>query len=119
MCTELFLAIIYFFTIFFVNVFLFKLVKNYLKNIFYLLKIKNIFKNSKKENLFLLSTLYFANKKDTKYFLQLKNLNSSCNKEDILLIGHIYKTIVSSKKLEKSIDYYLTLLKNQYLSEEK
>jgi hypothetical protein len=44
MCIELILAIIYFITIFFVNYFLYKLLKNYFSNIFYLLKLKIIFK---------------------------------------------------------------------------
>jgi hypothetical protein len=44
MCIELLLAIIYFITIFFVNYFLYKLLKNYLSNIFYLSKLKIVFK---------------------------------------------------------------------------
>ena len=49
MCTELFLAIIYFSTIFTVNFFLFKLLKTYTKNIIYLLKVQNIFKQKNTE----------------------------------------------------------------------
>ena len=44
MCIELLLAIIYFITIFIVNYFLYKLNKNYIMNIFYLLKLQNLFK---------------------------------------------------------------------------
>ena len=60
MCTELFLAIIYFSTIFTVNFFLFKLLRTYTKRIMYLLKIQNIFKqkNIKSIETFVLLYLY-------------------------------------------------------------
>jgi len=74
MCTELILAIIYFIIIFIVNLFLYKLLKNYFDNIKYLLKIKNIFSNieNKNENL-LVEKLY-------QILSEPKNLDSSLKK---------------------------------------
>jgi hypothetical protein len=45
MCTELILAVIYFTIIFFVNFFLYKLLRNYINNIFILVKVKKEFNN--------------------------------------------------------------------------
>ena len=60
MCTEFFLAIVYFITIFFINFFLYKLLSTYIKNIIYLLKVKNVlqFHPLKSLNIFILLHLY-------------------------------------------------------------
>jgi len=66
MCTEFLLAILYFMTIFVVNYFLAKLLKSYTTNIFYLLKLKNIFLSFKKSTnnlVFLLSSFFKKEKK--------------------------------------------------------
>ena len=55
MCTELILAFIYFFTIFVINYFILKLLKNNFSNICYLIKIEKIFQYfslSSKRNIF-------------------------------------------------------------------
>ena len=67
MCTELSLALLYFFTIFAVNFFLFKVLKSYFENIMYLTKIKNVFSSfTNKKDLELVSIIYSFLKKDTK-----------------------------------------------------
>ena len=86
MCTELILALIYFFTIFIVNIFLYKLLKNYFENILYLIKIKTIFTNYKTENLSIISLLYFYLSKDLNFRTFLKNFKNIRNKNDVLLI---------------------------------
>ena len=116
MCTELILACIYFVTIFIVNIFLYKLLKNYFQNILYLLKIKNIFNNYKTQNLSIISLLYFYFSKDLNFRSLIKNFSNIENKNDVLVIGNIYKNLNNRKNIEISIKYYLDLLEKQYLS---
>ena len=122
MCTEFLLAILYFITIFFVNYFLSKLLKNYLINIFYLLKVKNIFSSFKKSTnnlVFLLSSFFRKEKKNSNL---LANLHKFSKTSDVLVIGNTYKYILTNLQKEISLDskiYYFELLANQYLSVKK
>lgn len=119
MCTEFLLAIIYFVTIFFVNYFLFKLLKTYSKNIFYLLRLKTIFKSFKDSNnnlVFFLSSMLKTEKKNSSILLTLNRLSKT---QDILIIGNTYKYLSSNLKYETSADnkiYYFELMANHYLS---
>jgi hypothetical protein len=90
MCTELILAIIYFLIIFIVDFFLYKLLKNYFKNIFYLKKLQSIFNNI------------------------IKNSNNINQKNDLLIIQDIYQNLKENKVSEISINYYLNLFEKQY-----
>lgn len=118
MCTEFLLAIIYFVTIFFVNYFLFKLLKTYSKNIFYLLRLRTIFKFFKKSNnnlVYLLSSFF---KKEKKNSALLVNLHRFSKTKDILIIGNTYKYLSANLKYENSGDnkvYYFELLATHYL----
>ena len=118
MCTEFLLAILYFITIFFVNYFLSKLLKTYLSNIFSLLKLKNIFVSFKKSTnnlVFLLSSFFKKEKKNSNL---LANLHKFSKTTDILVIGNTYKYLLTNLQKENSLDnkiYYFELLANQYL----
>jgi hypothetical protein len=121
MCTELSLALLYFFTIFAVNFFLFKVLKNYFENIIYLTKIKNIFSSfTNKKDLELVSIIYSFLKKDTKTRNKVMKLNLLKDSEDPLIIGTIYLNLLKTKENNIfngiSENLYLQLLKNQYLS---
>ena len=121
MCTELSLAILYFITIFAVNFFLFKVLKNYVVNIMYLQQIKNIFISfSEKTDLKLISFLYSFLKKDSKNRNILNNLNSVNEIEDSLIIGNIYLNLLKNQEnpISKRVseNFYFQLLQNQYLS---
>ena len=119
MCTEFLLAIIYFVTIFFVNYFLFKLLKTYSKNISYLLRLKNIFKSFKDSNnnlVFFLSSMIKQEKKNSTVLLTLNRFSKT---QDILVIGNTFKYLSSNLKYETSVDnkiYYFELMANHYLS---
>lgn len=119
MCTEFLLAIIYFVTIFFVNYFLLKLVRTYLKNIFYLLRLKIIFKSFKESNNNLVFFLSSLTKKQKKNSLALSTLHKFSKTQDILIIGNTYKYLSDNLKYELLNDnkvYYFGLMTNQYLS---
>ena len=122
MCTEFLLAIVYFVTIFFVNYFLFKLLKAYFKNISYLLRLKTIFKSFKESNnnlVFFLSSLI---KKEKRNSTALLTLHKFSNTQDILIIGNTYKYLSSNLKYEASDDnkiYYFELMTDHYLSTKK
>ena len=122
MCTEFFLALLYFITIFIVNYFLFKLVKNYFENIFSLVKLRNIFVTYKKATnnlVFLLSSL---EKKEKKNISFLRSLNSYSTTQDILIIGNTYKYLsrkFPQEGMTEANKYYFELLGNQYLSSKK
>ena len=122
MCTEFLLAIVYFVTIFFVNYFLFKLLKTYFKNISYLLRLKTIFKSFKESNnnlVFFLSSLL---KKEKRNSTALLTLHKFSNTQDILIIGNTYKYLSSNLKYEASDDnkiYYFELMTDHYLSTKK
>ena len=119
MCTEFLLAIIYFSTIFFVNYFLLKLLKTYFKNVFYLLRLKNIFKSFKKVNniiVFFLSSLLQKEKKNSIF---LGTLHRFSKTQDVLIIGNTYKYLSKNLEYESFTNnkpYYFELLANQYLS---
>jgi hypothetical protein len=121
MCTELSLALLYFFTIFAVNFFLFKVLKSYFENIMYLTKIKNIFSSfTNKKDLELVSIIYSFLKKDTKTRNKIMKLNVLKDYEDPLIIGNIYLNLLKTKENKifngVSENFYLQLLENQYLS---
>ncbi len=77
MCTEFFLAIVYFLTIFVVNYFLFELLKNYLKEIKSLIQLKTISENYRINDCFLLIYFYLLNKNKFKNPTFLYTLNNS------------------------------------------
>ena len=114
MCTELLLAIIYFITIFVVNFFLYKLLKSYWNNIFYLLRLKNIYQFNKTGQMEIISNLYLYLKNKTKNKKTLFNLNKFSKKKDILIIGNIYK-LLKNNTIDLN-NYYFKLLEIQYLA---
>ena len=118
MCTEFFLALIYFLTIVVINYFLFRLLKNYLANVFYLLKVKNILKMESKNKLF--KKLYKFNKKEFQTSNFLKSIDKKELSNDVLLLGNIYKyfsdNIDQGKNNDNKNNYYFRLLTLQYLS---
>ena len=82
MCTELFLALIYFLIIFLVNFFLVKLVVKSVKTIGYLIKIQSIcncFKEKKGNNIWLFLNLLNKNLNIFKIVLSIKE--NKLNKE--------------------------------------
>ena len=119
MCPELILALLYFFTILTVNYFLFKLLKSYLNNIFYLLNIKNIFTNFPQTDVKFISFLYFSKKNDFKNVTVFNLIQKFSKVNDILVIGKTYdyiaKNIEQITKKENSLIYYLKLIRNQYM----
>ena len=119
MCPELILALLYFFTILTVNYFLFKLLKSYLTNIFYLLNIKNIFTNFSKTDVKIISFLYFLKKNEFKNLTIFNFIQKFSKVNDNLVVGKTYeyiaKNIEQTTKKENSLIYYLRLLENQYL----
>ena len=122
MCTELFLAVLYFGTILAVNFFLFKLLQTYTKNIIYLLKVQNIFKQKNPKDLRGFILLHLYSKKNTKNVSLLNLLNRYSTNEDLLTIGNTYSFLLDNSKQQKSIkdlnNFYLELLENQYLSKD-
>jgi hypothetical protein len=141
MCTEFFLAFIYFITIFGVNYFIFKLLKNNLENIFFLYKIERLFKLFPLQKKKLFHYLIELEKK-IKPISFLSFSHNFLKSEDILIIGQTYKFLLVQlqsfrsleSKVEKNIEQiqieqekkkffsnknkiYLTLLVSQYLTE--
>lgn len=119
MCTELFLAIIYFITIFTVNYFLYKLLSVYVINIVYLFKLKNIFSKFPKTDVKSLALLYFYSKNNFKNINVFGVLNQFSNSNDTLVIGKSYDYLANNVELNNgnniALVYYLRLLENQYL----
>jgi hypothetical protein len=119
MCTEFLLALLYLTVIFVINFFLFKLLINYSKNILYFIKLKNILKIYKGENLQNISFIYFYQKKNFNLRNFLVNFKKKLvNRKDILITGNFYKFLgeqLEMKKTKAQI-YYYNLLENQYLS---
>jgi hypothetical protein len=119
MCTEFLLALLYLTVIFVINFFLFKLLINYRKNILYFIKLKNILKTYKIENLQNISFFYFYQKKNFNLRNFLVNFKKKLlNRKDILITGNFYKFLgrqLETKKTKAQI-YYYKLLENQYLS---
>lgn len=121
MCTELFLALIYFLIIFLVNFFLIKLVIKSIKTIAYLIKIQSIcncFKEKKGNNIWLFLNLL---NKNFNMFPNLVYLNKFKTTQDILIIGKMYGYLTVLLKENKSIiqknTFYYLLLSNQYLNQ--
>ena len=119
MCTEFFLACLYFVVIFVINFFLYKLLNIYLKNIFELQKIKKI--NQFYPNSELFSKLYKYSNKELRNSNNLSTLSLIDDTAvDTLIIGNIYKYLSTINRKNSgnnsSNDYYFQLLSNQYLS---
>jgi hypothetical protein len=120
MCTELFLAVLYFITIFAVNFFLFKLLKTYTRNITYLLKVQNIFKQKLPKDIRGFILLHLYSKKNSKNVDLVDLLNKYSINEDVLTIGNTYSYLLKNSQEQGSRkqlnNFYLELLENQYLS---
>lgn len=134
MCTELILAFIYFITIFFVNYFLFQLLKKNVEIIFYLLKIKNVltqYSNTKGKSLFYYLIQIKKKVKTVQIFFYLNGLLET---EDLLIIGNTYKFLLKNTKKDNiSLNFsekndnksffanrlYFSLLQNQYLAQKE
>ena len=118
MCTELFLAFLYFSTILIVNYFLYRLLINYFSRINYLFKVRTIFSNFKNSSLQLFSILYMFSRVDANVSLPI--LNGSSSTTDVFIIGNIYKYLNKNLETRKTLSattvYYFQLLENQYLS---
>jgi hypothetical protein len=115
MCSEFILALVYFFTIFVVNFFLYKLLRSYVKNIFYFWKMRNIFKLFNKSNNALVSLFYLFFKKEKQNSKYLVTLPQFLKTKDILIVGNTYNYL-STTFQEDTNSYYFQLLKNQYLA---
>jgi hypothetical protein len=119
MCTELFLAIIYFLIMFTVNYFLYNLLKTYFKNIFHLLRLKNIFKNFNKNDVKSLVILHFYSKNNFKKTNMLGVLNQFSSSDDNIVIGKTYnylaRNLEKESQAQNTLVYYLKLMENQYL----
>ena len=122
MCTELFLAVLYFSTIFAVNFFLFKLLKTYTKNITYLLKVQNIFRQKLPKNIRTFVLLHLYSKKNSRNVDLVNLLNTYSKEQDVLTIGNTYSFLLKNtfnQSSEKEMNsFYFELLENQYLSKE-
>ena len=120
MCTELFLAILYFSTIFAVNFFLFKLLNTYTRNVTYLLKVQNIFKQKLPKDIRGFILLHLYSKKNSKNVDLVDLLNKYSINEDVLTIGNTYSYLLKNSQEQGSRkqlnNFYLELLENQYLS---
>ena len=117
MCTEFFLACLYFLILLVINFFLFKLLNIYLKNIFQLQKIKNISKIYPNNNFF--RSLYRYSNKNYQNSKTLAKFNIEAKERmDPLIIGNIYRYL-STNNLEisttESRNFYFQLLQTQYL----
>jgi len=117
MCTELFLAFLYFFILFSLNFFLFRLLKNYFETIKLLEKFKRIFFIYKPNKLdrFLFFLSFFQEKKISGTFSN-ELYKIADDTEDILLIGNTLKIFQQEKKINTTENYYFQLLEKQYLS---
>ena len=119
MCTEFFLACLYFVIIFVINFFLYKLLYVYIKNIFELQKIKKILTFYPNSEVF--TKLYKYSNKELRNLNTLSTLNLINNNTiDTLIIGNIYRYLAEINRTNTqnntSDDYYFQLLSNQYLS---
>jgi hypothetical protein len=123
MCTELVLATLYFLTIFVVNVFLYKLVRVYLKNIFSLIQLTNIFKKFDRRFIKPIAIFYFYSKNEFQNPNLFRTLERFSESEDLLIIGKTYNYVADNldRKSNKqtALLYYLRLLENQYLPKKK
>ena len=117
MCPEFILAFIYLIILLIINYLLFKLLKNYIKNISSLLKLKRIFFCFDKKETKLISMLYQTSKKEIRSEILFFNLKNFSKRKDILIIGNIYKLISNLENLKENGNlFYFQLLERQYLS---
>ena len=112
MCTEFFLACLYFLILLVINFFLFKLLNIYLKNIFKLQKIKNISKIYPNNNFF--RSLYKYSNKNYQNSKTLKKFNIEAKERmDPLIIGNIYKYL-STNNLKFQTQNQVTFIFSYY-----
>ena len=123
MCTELILATLYFLTIFIVNLFLYKLVSVYFKNIFSLLKLTKIFKSFDRKFIKPIAIFYFYSKNEFQNPNLFRTLERFSDSDDLLIIGKTYGYVANNldRKSNKqtALLYYLRLLEDQYISKER
>ena len=100
MCTELFLALVYFTTIVIVNFFLFKLLTSYFNEIIELQRVKRIFAQTSEKKVSIFSQLAEMNKNQNRTAKILKNLQTFSKTDDNLLNRQI-ASILSSNYLSK------------------
>ena len=101
MCTEFFLAILYFLILFFVNYFLIKLLKENGKSFIFFLKMKRMFqlfkkKEQKRNFLSFLVHFSFLKKKKNNLFFLLDYLNQRFKFEDGLMLGCTYSFLYNN-----------------------
>jgi hypothetical protein len=133
MCTELILALIYFITVFFVNYFLFNIIKknwNIFLNFLKIERILKLFKGTQKKALYCYLIRFQKKSPNIKILSQLNQLTNS---SDILLLSSTYNfllenlpnlnissSISQNKEKEKrfffSSKLYLNLLEKQYFN---
>ena len=118
MCTELFLALVYFTTIVIFNFFLFKLLTSYFNEIIELQRVKRIFAQTSEKKVSIFSQLAEMNKNQNRTAKILKNLQTFSKTDDIIIIGLTYKYL--SENITKNSKYdnlFTKMLQNQYLYE--
>jgi hypothetical protein len=119
MCSELILAILYFLTILTVNFFIFKTLKNYLADNFYLIRIKNVFRSFPKNTVKFIALLYFLRKNEFKNLSLFKFAQKFTDVNDVLIIGKTFDHLATNSKQNNqqrsSLVYYFKLLASQYL----
>jgi hypothetical protein len=122
MCTELFLAFLYFIAIVGANYFIFKLIQINYKNLLYLLKIEKVFKNFTEKERKRFFYFLIKLKKEVKNIESFDLIKEKFNTTDNLIIGYTYKYLaenITSKDIKKQIfisnKLYFKLLENQYL----
>ena len=113
MCTELILALIYFFTIFIANYFFFNLIKKIFKNILFLQKAEKIFsffqKKKKKSSFYFFLFL----KKNIQKIRLISIFNKNLKFFDYLIIGHSYRFLQKNLLINfQDIDNKIDLNKN-------
>jgi hypothetical protein len=116
MCTELFLALLYFVTIFSVNFLLSTVLRSYLKKLSFYWKFKNLSSFFKTRKPSLVSCFLYFSKEETvpqKYLTLFPSLSET---QDVLIIGGTYRYLRKNQKLlaDKKTNYYLLLLEKQY-----
>ena len=118
MCTELFLALVYFTTIVIVNFFLFKLLTSYFNEIIELQRVKRIFVQTSEKKVSIFSQLAEMNKNQNRTAKILKNLQTFSKTDDIIIIGLTYKYLSDNiTKNSKYDNLFTKMLQNQYLYE--
>ena len=99
---------------------MFKLLKTYTRNITYLLKVQNIFKQKLPKDIRGFVLLHLYSKKNSKNVDLVDLLNKYSINEDVLTIGNTYSYLLKNSQEQGSRkqlnNFYLELLENQYLS---